>query len=162
MDRKKNKIEYDYYGMKITGKTLVSGHRLFKLQSYDIEWIKIAIEEAVFDIQVQYGLSGAASGIDLWFAEILKFKNIPYAMYIPFNEQENEVEEDEKESRSCLIECARCIKKVRNSQMVSEADNGIIVWDGSKGDTHNVFQQMIEADKPVYWIEPKHKKIRKI
>lgn len=152
--------EYDYRGLLIKNRTLVSGHRLFKLKQYDIECIKIAIEECIFQSDVQYGISGAASGVDLWFCELLDYKNIPYAMYIPFDEQSELVEEFEKDLREKLIDRARCIKKVRNSQMVEEADSAIIVWDGNKGGTHNVFQQCIEKDIRIYWIEPKSMKVR--
>jgi hypothetical protein len=38
--------------------------------------------------------------------------------------------------------------------MVEKCNYGIIVFDGNKGGTHNVFQQMVEKHKPFTWINP--------
>ena len=72
--------------------TLITGHRLHKLLSYDIEWIKLALREALdstFLEYTTYGLSGMASGVDLWFCKELKDMHIPYAACIPFEGQES-------------------------------------------------------------------------
>lgn len=46
--------------------------------------------------------------------------------------------------------------------MVEIIDYGIIVWDGNKGGTHNVFQQMIENKKGFVWINPVSEKILEV
>ena len=142
-------------------KALISGHRLFKLRSYSIEWIKDAIELSLFDLPISIGLSGMASGVDLWFCQICLLHKIPYFACIPFAEQQDLVEEDEKELRLSLIQSASRKYEIRNSQMIEMVDCGIIVFDGNKGGTHNVLQQMVEKKKPFVWINPVSEKIWK-
>jgi hypothetical protein len=58
-------------------KYTISGHRLHKLQAYDIEWIKAALDNLILDLsktQHIIGYSGMASGVDLWFCESLMRK----------------------------------------------------------------------------------------
>ena len=52
-------------------RTLVTGHRLFKLEAYDLDWIRLAIAETLADPEAptSYGYAGMASGVDLWFCE---------------------------------------------------------------------------------------------
>jgi len=144
-------------------KFLISGHRLFKLEKYSIEFIKIAIEDTIEQIVKKFGagvgLSGMASGVDLWFCDACLLKNIPYQACIPFEEQKFEMSQEESFHRDELINKAIMVRQVRNSFMVSIASCGIIVWDGNKGGTHNVFQQMIENKKPFLWINPVSEKI---
>ena len=139
-------------------KTLISGHRRFKLENYNIEWIK----EAVFDsVEKHYlesgmtiGLSGMASGVDLWFCETCFKLNIPFIACPPFEEQIDTIPKEEMELRSWCMKTAKEIWKIRNSSMVEKCDSGIIIWDGNKGGTHNVLQQMVEKQKPFIWINP--------
>ena len=140
-------------------RTLITGHRLFKLESYDIEWIKLALEVVVKEFPVSYGLSGMASGVDLWYCEILNFKNLGYTACIPFEEQALEMSGEESEERYKHIENANCVKYIRNSAMLELSQAGIAVWDGNKGGTHNVVQQMVEKDLPWTWINPAGKKV---
>ena len=139
---------------------LVSGHRLFKLLSYDIDWIKQTLSRCVSEYDI--GLSGMASGVDLWFCQALLDKGAGYYSYIPFEGQAATMSEEDAAVREELINKAWAVYNVRNSQMVEDCDKGIIVWDGNKGGTHNVFQQMVEKGKPFVWIEPRHKKVREI
>lgn len=104
-------------------------------------------------------MSGMASGIDLWFCAACLSKKVPYHAYIPFQEQEDTVPDSEKELRRILIKQACRTYNLRNSYMVGSADRGIIVWDGNKGGTHNVLQQMIENKKEFLWINPVSEKI---
>jgi len=143
-------------------KTLITGHRLFKLENYDIDWIQWAIFDALENTFLQntaYGLSGMASGVDLWFCDELATRHIPYAACIPFDGQEDTMDEMSKNDRARLINQASNVYKMRNSEMVERADAGLVVFDGNKGGTHNVFQQLIENDKPFVWINPVGKKI---
>lgn len=143
-------------------KTLITGHRLHKLQTYDIEWIKNAILGSfltTFLSNTTYGLSGMASGVDLWFCNSCQNCNIPYAACIPFDEQEQTMDAISKEERAFYIENAASILKIRNSIMVEKADAALVVFDGNKGGTQNVFQQLIEKNIPMVWINPVGKKV---
>lgn len=141
-------------------KTLISGHRIQKLEGYDKDWIKSQLEKNIGLCTI--GLSGMASGVDLWFCEGVLAKGGGYYSYVPFEGQEKTMSDEDSKLRERLLDQAWQIKKVRNSKMVEDADKGIIVWDGNKGGTHNVFQQMIECGKPFVWIEPKNKRVYKI
>jgi uncharacterized phage-like protein YoqJ len=144
----------------ITGKkTLITGHRLFKLKCYDVEWIKSTLNDVILNNYPAYGLSGMASGVDLWFCQSCEKYKIPYAACIPFKEQEDEVEADEVDERLRLIKIASTEYNIRNSAMVEKSEAGIVVWDGNKGGTHNVVQQLIENDLPFVWINPVSNKV---
>lgn len=146
-------------------KTLITGHRLHKLLSYDIEWIKLALREALdstFLEYTTYGLSGMASGVDLWFCEALMEQGIHYAACIPFEGQEETMDEESATLRVDLIAAAAEVISVRNSGMVEKANWGLVVWDGNKGGTHNVFQQLVENKKSFVWINPVSQKIIEI
>lgn len=146
-------------------KTLVTGHRLFKLECYNIEWIKGAISDALDNTLLEstaLGLSGMASGVDLWFCEELLNRKIPYKACIPFDTQADTMDEDSRILRRKLIESAAEVWDMKNSAMVSKADVGLVIWDGAKGGTHNVFQQMVENKKSFVWINPVNEKIYEI
>ena len=64
--------------------------------------------------------------------------------------------------REELIRSAAEVLSIRNSGMVEKADWGLVVWDGNKGGTHNVFQQLVENKKSFVWINPVGKKIIEI
>lgn len=143
-------------------KTLVTGHRLHKLQCYDTDWIKWAIFKALhstFLSDTAYGLSGMASGVDLWFCDELLSKNIQYAACIPFEGQDETMDDESARHRYRLIKSANEVLTIRNSQMLEKADAALVVFDGNKGGTHNVFQQLVEKDKPFVWVNPVGKKI---
>lgn len=141
-------------------KCLITGHRLFKLEQYSKEWIEFAIRKSLGQVLCpSYALSGMASGVDLWFCQICLDFKIPYAACIPFEEQHDCVEEFEKEERLRLIDKAAQVWNIRNSAMLEKSDAGIVVWDGNKGGTHNVVQQMVENKKPFVWINPVSEKI---
>lgn len=143
-------------------KTLITGHRLHKLECYDKEWIKSAIFEAMehtFLKSTSYGLAGMASGADLWFCEACFCFNIPFAACVPFESQAETMDNDSKKLRAWCLRNAAETKRIRNSLMVDKTDAGLVVFDGNKGGTHNVFQQLIEKQKPFVWINPVAKKI---
>lgn len=147
-------------------KCLISGHRKSKLQSYDLDWIKEKITWSLLDM-AQYehviGLSGMADGIDLMFCEALLYLEMAYHCYIPFDGQDEYMSEEDKARRTSLIDNSyKVFTNTKNSKMVADADAGIIVWDGNKGGTHNVFQQMLENKKSFVWIEPHNKIVTKI
>ena len=60
----------------------------------------------------------------------------------------------DRELREGLLKTAVEVREVKNSWMVEECDMGIVVWDGNKGGTHNVLQQLIEKKKPFIWLNP--------
>lgn len=143
-------------------KTLVTGHRLHKLQQYDIEWIQNAILESfenTFLKGTSYGLSGMASGVDLWFCSACLYYNIPYAACVPFDSQSDTMDKDSQKEREHCIRHSSEILKIRNSQMVEKTNSALVVFDGNKGGTHNVFQQLIERNIPMVWINPVGKKV---
>jgi uncharacterized phage-like protein YoqJ len=141
-------------------KVLVSGHRIQKLAGYDHDWIKGQLRDAVQEHWI--GLIGMASGVDLWFCEALLSCGAGFQCYIPFEGQEKTMNTTDALCRYELVKKAWGIKKTRNSQMVEDCDMGLIVWDGNKGGTHNVFQQMIECGKPFLWIDPANERTYKI
>lgn len=143
---------------------LVSGHRLHKLQNYDQEWIKMAIEEAIESWSthgMSLGLSGMASGVDLWFCDICKKMSIPYIACPPFEDQADTMDSQSVAHREICLQDAVEIKKIRNSSMINLSEGGIIVWDGNKGATHNVLQQILEKQKDFVWINPVAEKVWK-
>jgi uncharacterized phage-like protein YoqJ len=141
-------------------KVLITGHRLFKLSSYDLDWIKEAVELAIVSFPgIAVGLSGMASGVDLWFCQSCHKHNIPYIACPPFEEQVETIPFSEKELREWCLTQASDVWKIRNSQMVARSDAGIVVFDGNKGGTHNVMQQLVENNKPFIWINPVGQKV---
>lgn len=139
-------------------KVLITGHRKHKLENYDTAWIKLALEQAIYDIKQRYGgfigLSGMASGVDLWFCRECENQDISFIACIPFPEQRDTMSKEDQEEREHQIGTADRVMDVKNSWMVEHADMGIVVWDGNKGGTHNVLQQLVEAKKPFVWINP--------
>jgi len=139
-------------------RTLISGHRLHKLTCYDPDFIELAIEDALADMLLKYGfvtgLSGMASGVDLWFCDACSSQGSPYWACVPFEGQEETMDESSASHRDSLLAGADKIVNVKNRWMVENSDTGIVVWDGNKGGTHNVFQQLVEARKDFLWVNP--------
>jgi len=137
---------------------MISGHRKDKISSYDCDWIKNAIQGLLVNLETETGFikgySGMASGVDLWFCKICNDLSIPYVACIPFEEQADYMEDEDIVLRDELITTACERKNVRNSYMVEKCDTAIIVWDGNKGGTHNCLQQLVEAKKDFWWINP--------
>jgi uncharacterized phage-like protein YoqJ len=110
--------------------------------------------DSTFLKNTSYGLSGAAGGVDLWFCNELYNRKIPYAMYVPFEAQSLTMDLNEQKERELIFTRAANIYSSRNSKMVEDADAGLVVFDGNKGGTHNVFQQLVENNKPFVWVNP--------
>lgn len=143
-------------------KVLISGHRKSKILNYDMEFIRSALRKVLKKDKYLIGLSGMADGIDLLFCEVLLELGKGYYCYLPFAEQHHYMSDKDALRREELISKAWNVFHLRNSSMVEKCDSGVIIWDGNKGGTHNVFQQMIEAGKPFTWIEPVNKRIIKV
>lgn len=139
-------------------KVLITGHRLHKLQTYNTGWIHDAIGETLEELKYTHGYirgyAGMASGVDLWFCQHCLSLAIQYVACIPFDTQDETMDEHSKKLRSYMLEGATEKKHVKNSWMVEECDMAIVVWDGNKGGTHNVVQQLIEKKKSFIWINP--------
>lgn len=137
---------------------LITGHRQFKLATYDQDWIKLAIHDRLTVLQDSHGFlrgyAGMASGVDLWFCDACHVLSIPYVACIPFDEQAETMTVEDAVTRALLIDAAAEVRKVRNSWMVEQAAMALVVWSGDKGGTHNVVQQLVEHSKPFYWINP--------
>ncbi len=138
---------------------LISGHRVQKLVNYDLTFIKKSIKywlQNLWHLSDYKGfskpilLTGMASGVDLWSAEIALGLQMPFIACIPFEEQEKTMSPEDAEFRKRLLDKACQIKNVRNSWMVEHSEVGIMVWDGNKGGTHNVFQQLVETKNPSF------------
>lgn len=144
---------------------IITGHREEKLSTYDCDWIANTISEVVYTLKIDRGISlgysGMASGVDLWFCEACFKYQIPFIACIPFDEQADYMTPETKKRREDLLSIAAQKMKVKNSWMIDHADFGIAVFDGNKGGTHNVFQQMVEKQIPFYWINPVGEKIWK-
>jgi hypothetical protein len=102
---------------------------------------------------ISYGLSSMASGVDLWFCQACLDLEIPYAFCIPFEDHKLTMSPAELEERNQLIQNASA-EHVANRWMVKKGDVGLVVWDANRGETHNVVQQLVEAKKPFWWINP--------
>lgn len=137
---------------------MVTGHREYKLieNGYDINWIQDSLEQCLFEIAGYKPLcySGMASGVDLYFCHFCNELDLPYIACIPFDGQEETMNGLHRVKREELLRSAKEIKKVKNSWMVENSDTAIVVWDGNKGGTHNVVQQLIEKKKDFWWINP--------
>ena len=83
-------------------------------------------------------------------------------MYVPFETQSLTMDKGEQKERELIFERAANIYSCRNSKMVEDAWAGLVVFDGNKGGTHNVFQQLLEAGKPFIWINPVNMKYYEI
>lgn len=142
---------------------IVTGHREEKLSNYNCDWIAIKISELVYTLKVDCGVSlaysGMASGVDLWFCEACFKYQIPFIACVPFEEQADYMTDETKKHREKLLDVSSQIMKVKNSWMVEHADMAIVVFDGNKGGTANVFQQLIEKNKPFVWINPVGQKV---
>lgn len=139
-------------------KVMVTGHRLHKLAAYDIGWIDRKLWEVMMDLVERHGFargySGMASGVDLWFGTWCIGMSIPLVACIPFDGQDADMSAADKVTRSHLIASAAEVRKVHNAWMVEECDMAIVVWDGNKGGTHNVVQQLVEKRKGFLWLNP--------
>lgn len=136
---------------------IVTGHRLHKLEAYDIPWIKRALEDILLDLSGKWhirGFAGMASGVDLWFCQAFKDLGKKYVACVPFEGQEATMDAVSAAHRAQLIEDADYVLRIKNSKMVELADLAIVCWDGNKGGTHNVVQQLVENKKDFIWINP--------
>lgn len=141
---------------------MVTGHRREKLAAYDEHWIRLTLLDLVkraADDGYSLGLSGMASGVDLWFCEACLLAGVPYHACVPFDGQGELMSEGDAAEREKWLRHAARILKVRNRHMVEACDAAVVVWDGNKGGTHNCVQQLIEAGKPFWWLIPNQKKV---
>lgn len=144
-------------------KLMVTGHRIEKLANYDQKWIQNTISDEVLFMHLEYGasigISGMASGVDLWFCDTFLDMKLPFYAYTPFDDQPRFMTEEWAAKRAELIGKASEVVCVRNSRMVETCDMAMVVWDGNKGGTHNCFQQLLETKKPICWIVPNRQQV---
>jgi len=141
---------------------IITGHREEKMLNYDWQWTKTQITSLVHCRMcegVNLAYSGMASGVDLWFCDACQIHKLPFIACIPFEEQGQLMSEKNRESREVFLNKAVSIMRVKNSWMVEHADVAIVVWDGNKGGTHNVVQQLVEKNIPFHWINPVGQKV---
>jgi uncharacterized phage-like protein YoqJ len=148
-------------------KLMVTGHRREKLEanSYCLDFIKASLLDVVNELHkehhVHMGFSGMASGVDLWFCNVLGIFSIPLTACVPFEGQEKYMPPDDQHLRQMHLERAKIVRNVKNSWMVEHCDWSVVVWSGAKGGTHNVVEQLVEKSKPFVWINPVGEKIWK-
>ncbi len=138
-------------------KVLITGHRRAKLVNYSADWIHAALYETLAEMAENgyvRGYVGMADGVDLLFCQHCNMLSIPYVACVPFDEQDDYMSDSDKWVRKQMIDAAAEVRNVRNSWMLEEADMGIVVWDGNKGGTHDVVQQLIEKKKDFVWLNP--------
>ena len=144
-------------------RVIITGHREEKISNYFTPWIYNTLNNLIYTLHIDNGItlaySGMASGVDLEFCKSCFMYHIPYIACVPFDEQEDYMTEEAKTERRVLLGAAKEIKKVKNSWMVEHAAAAIVVWDGNKGGTHNVLQQLIEKKIPFHWINPVSEKV---
>lgn len=144
-------------------KVLITGHRIQKLTAYNCVKLYDMLHTVLRELKEKHGYirgyAGMASGVDIWFCACCNSLAIPFVSCIPFDGQEDTMSEVDAELRKMLIEDAVEVRKVKNSWMVEECEMGIVIWDGNKGGTHNVVQQLIEKKKPFIWINPVSEKV---
>jgi uncharacterized phage-like protein YoqJ len=137
---------------------VITGHRTEKLAPYDMGWIQTSIDQLLVEIRMlgdkHVAYAGMASGVDLHFCKSCILLGIPYIACVPFEGQEKTMNYHDAEVREQLLKSAKEIKEVKNSWFVEHCDVAIVVFDGNKGGTANVFQQLIEHKKNFYWINP--------
>lgn len=142
---------------------IVTGHREEKLGTYDTHWIRTTITSLVRQCMnkgVTIAYSGMASGVDLWFCKACQIHQLPFVACVPFEEQGELMSEEARDARDFYLRnVAVETRNVKNSWMVEHADMAIVVFDGNKGGTANVFQQLIEKNKPFVWINPVGQKV---
>ena len=144
-------------------KLIVTGHREEKLKNYNVDWIADQIQSWTYTLHQDNGISiaysGMASGVDLWFCGACFLYQIPFIACVPFEEQADYMTPETKVRREQLLKFAKEIKQVKNSWMVEHCDHAIVVWDGNKGGTHNVLQQLVEKNISFTWINPVGQKV---
>ena len=137
---------------------IVTGHREYKLvqNGYDVGWITDSIEQILMEVYDFKPLcySGMADGVDLIFCKLCSNLDLPFIACVPFEGQEHNMIMLHKVMRDQLLSEAKEIKKVKNSWMVENCDTAIVIFDGNKGGTANVVQQLVEKKKNFFWINP--------
>jgi uncharacterized phage-like protein YoqJ len=116
------------------------------------------LDEEIANLKREHGYircyAGMASGVDCWFCHSCLGQEVPYVACIPFEEQAETMTKEEADYRQYMIDNAIEKRMVKNSWMVEECDMAVVVWDGNKGGTHNVVQQLVEKKKPFVWVNP--------
>ena len=142
---------------------IVSGHREEKIATYDHHWISVQLTSLVGILKGTHGVSlaysGMASGVDLYFCKACQIQKLPFIACIPFDGQELQMTEEAQNARAEYIKMASSVMHVKNSWMVEHCDIALVVWDGNKGGTHNVVQQLVEKNVPFIWLNPVGKKV---
>jgi hypothetical protein len=88
---------------------MVTGHRIEKLATYDISWIRDTLADLVFDhhnFGYSLGMSGMASGVDLWFCDACLAAAMPYVACVPFVGQEKYMTDEDAEARKDFLSSA--------------------------------------------------------
>lgn len=155
---------------------MISGHRKQEFSREEETYVKKTLYKIVKELVKNYettcGLTGLATGVDTWFAQILLKNNIPYIGYIPFPQQPTKWPEPEQQQYQNILKNAQKTKTfgnnysnkyffIRNDAMIEDSDLAIIVCKNSKtsGGTYHVKKSCLKYNKPAIIIEPDTQKV---
>lgn len=156
-------------------KVMVTGHRPQRipdgLTSWVISELGLTIDKLVTMHGMDYGITGMQRGVDLWYAQLLIERDIPYHAFIPWPEWDKrwfgEYRRAHEYARKHADEVTYCAQAYyqgvywrRNQLMVDACDMGIAVWDGSpNGGTFDAMDRLARAGKPYVLIDMLRKEV---
>jgi hypothetical protein len=156
-----------------------TGHRQLPDESKSRETIRKVLEEWKAKVPgLVYGLSSAASGGDLLFAEACLEMNLPIRIFLPFPEKKFREDFDEPEwtraeqvmARALSVEIKGVSDKPEQAyyecsiETVQQSELLIALWDGEKGrgmgGTADAVSFALELGRPVIWINSATAEVR--
>ena len=151
---------------------MVTGHRPYKLPPNSEEFIKLILTSKIQQTLLVHPdlnlISGMATGVDTWFAEIGLKAGIPVHAVIPFKEQASCWSLEEQKHYSSLLKCVKSITVVsnrpttksyfdRNILMVEKSNECLAICNDSKSGTSHAIKIAKEQGIPVNIFNPKTK-----
>lgn len=151
---------------------MVTGHRPQKLPSNSEELIKLVLTTKIQQTLIIHPslnlISGMATGVDTWFAEIGLKMGIPVHAVIPFKEQSSRWSFEEQRRYSLLLKCVKSITVIskypstksyfdRNIAMVNDSDECIAICNDSKSGTFHAIKKAKERGLPTKVFNPEDK-----
>lgn len=152
-------------------KLFVTGHRPDKLGGYGSSNLMLAVRAAMRDklieLKPEVVITGMALGVDQLAAQLCVDLRIPFWAYLPCEGQDRLWLPESRTQYQYLLGLASRIVLVtpgpyepwkmqaRNMRMVDDGDEGLGVFDGSKGGTYNCITYAKSRAKPLHIINPK-------
>jgi uncharacterized phage-like protein YoqJ len=147
----------------------VTGHRLKKFRFYDagtIPRVKRRLKEEIIRLRPRELITGMATGVDQWTADIAIELSIPFIAAVPFNGQELKWDRTTQRHYHYLLKLAKQVVIVspgpyarekmdrRNEWIVDHSDLMLAVWNGLGGGTANTVHYARERRREVIRINP--------